>query len=47
MKMTYSLDLDIKKPAKGDPPGPINARIYIKTCTEGKYITPVCINMDA
>lgn len=44
--MTDSLDLEFRKPAKNDLPGPANAYIYVKTYTSEKgqvFITPDCV----
>lgn len=47
--MTYSLDLEFRKPAKNDLPGPANAYIYVKTHTSEKcqiFITPDCVTFS-
>lgn len=44
--MTFSLDLDFVKPRKTDLPGPPRDHIYVKNCSEGKFITPECVSLQ-
>lgn len=47
---TYSLELDFRKPSKGDLPGPPIAQVYVKTLSTDKsgrrYITPQCVSFQ-
>ncbi|HDY87971.1 MAG TPA: hypothetical protein ENH82_07660 [bacterium] len=47
--MTYSFELMLHKPSKGDPPWPSIAQIYVKTHTSDEkghiFITPECVSM--